>query len=124
MNADWYTRSLKNMNQFALVIGVAGTAFVLVNAGWRPAFGFALGAAISDINFRLWKRVVNSVGEPSGAQGSAGLLGMRYVLIGAAVFAIMRVLDVSALAVLGGLLVTVAAALVEITRQLILGKFS
>ena len=47
------------------------------------------------------------------------LLAMRYLLIGAATFVIMKVLDVSALPVIGGLLVTAAAVLVEIVRQLV-----
>ena len=121
---DWYARSLKKMEHYALIIAALGVAVLLVNAGWRTALGFACGAAMSHFNFWLWKRVVANVGEPGGGNLSMGLVGLRYLLIGGAVFAIIKVLDVSALAVLVGLLVTVAAALTEIIRQWIRGEFS
>ena len=46
------------------------------------------------------------------------ILGLRYLLIGGAVFVIIKVLEVSVLAIVAGLLVTVAALLVELVRQL------
>ena len=79
---------------------------------------------MSHFNFWLWKRVVNNVGEPGGGSSSTALISLRYLLIGGAVFAIIKVLDISALAVLFGLLVTVAAAITEILRQWVRGEFS
>ena len=124
MTSDWYARSLKKMEHFAFFIAIAGAALMLVNAGWRTAVGFLCGAAMSHFNFWLWKRVVASVGEPGGGDSNTALVGLRYLLIGGAVFAIIRVLDVSALAVLVGLLVTVVAAIAEILRQWIRGELS
>src|SRR5258708_3215778 len=124
MTQEWYARSLKKMEHFALIIAVVGIALMLVNAGWRNAVGFACGAAMSHFNFWLWKRVVANVGEPGGGDPNVALVGLRYLLIGGAVFAIIKFLDVSALAVLVGLLVTVAAALAEIVRQWIRGDLS
>jgi len=125
MTVDWYNRSLARMERFALVIAAAGTLGFLITAGWRNALGFACGAVISHFNFGLWKRIAAAVGEqgpqaPSDAK--AVTLGIRYLLIGGAVFVIIKVLDVSPLAVLGGLLVTVAAVLTELICQLIFLK--
>ena len=122
MTADGYARSLQRIQRAAAVIAVAGLITVLVNAGWRPALGFLCGAVISHFNFGLWKRIAGSVGEQGSkapADSKAVLLGLRYLLIGGAVFGIIKLLDVSVLAVAGGLIVTVAALLVEMIRQLV-----
>jgi hypothetical protein len=122
MTAEGYSRSLARMERFALVIAALGTLAFLINTGWRTAVGFACGAVISHFNFGLWKRITLAVGEQgpeAPGDGKAAMLGIRYLLIGGAVFVIIKVLDVSPLAVLGGLLVTVAALLVELMRQLV-----
>jgi ATP synthase I chain len=122
MTADWYARSLKRMEHAALIIAAAGLIGVLIYAGWRSALGFLCGAIIAHFNFALWKRITGAIGEQGAeARGDskAVMLGMRYLLIGGAVFVIIKVLDVSVLAVVAGLLVSVAAVLVELVRQLV-----
>jgi hypothetical protein len=109
------------MERAALVIAAFGLVAALVLGGWKMALGFACGAVISHFNFRLWKRITAAIGEQGAAapgNANAVALGLRYLLIGGAVFVIIRVLDVSVLAVMGGLLVTVAALLVELVRQI------
>jgi hypothetical protein len=121
MIGDWYGRSLARIDRAALVIAGIGLIVVLINAGWRSALGFLCGAVISHFNFRLWKRIAGAVGEQGGKaprDAKAVILGLRYLLIGGAVFVIIKVLEVSVLAIVAGLLVTVAALLVELVRQL------
>jgi hypothetical protein len=121
MTGDWYARSLERMERAAIVIAACGFVAALILAGWKNALGFASGAVISHFNFGLWKRITAAIGEDGPkAPGSANavLLGLRYLLIGGAVFVIIKFLDVSVLAVMGGLLVTVAALLVELVRQI------
>ncbi|HEY3743847.1 MAG TPA: ATP synthase subunit I [Bryobacteraceae bacterium] len=121
MTAEWYARSLARMDRAALIIAASGLLAVLLFAGWRNAVGFACGALISHFNFGLWKRItaaVGATGPDAPGNASAVMLGMRYLLIGGLVFVIIKVLEVSVLAVMGGLLVTVAALLVELVRQL------
>lgn len=117
MIADSFTDSIARMRRAGLVISAAGTVAVLTFAGWRNALGFACGAVIAHFNFGLWQQIAGALS--SQASPSMALLAMRYLLIGAATFVIMKVLDVSALPVIGGLLVTAAAVLVEIVRQLV-----
>ena len=122
MTADLYTQSIKRMDRAALAIAGIGFLILLLNAGWRSALGFLCGAVISHFNFGLWKRIAAAVGEQgpeAPGNASAVMLGMRSLLIGGAVFAIIKVLDVSVLAVVGGLLVTVASLLVELVRQIV-----
>ena len=121
MTLDSYAQSIARMERAALVIAAAGLAGVLVYAGWRAALGFGCGAVIAHFNFGLWKRIAGAVGEQgpkTPGDSKAVLLGMRYLLIGGAVFVIIKILEVSAMAVVAGLLVSVAAVLVELVLQL------
>lgn len=120
----WYEHSLARIQRNAVVLGVAGVVAFLLFAGWRNAAGFACGAVISHYNFQLWKRIASAVGEQGGkppTDAKAVLLGARYLLIGGLVFVTIKVLDVSLWAVLEGLLVTVAALMVELVRYLFTG---
>ena len=122
MNAEFYQRSLTRMDRFALAFGACGIIGVWIALGWRAALGFACGAAISAVNFRLWKRLANAVGENGGAtpsDGKAAMLGFRYIMMAGAVFVIIRLLEVSLWTVLTGLFVTVAAVLAEMVCQLV-----
>lgn len=83
--------------------------------------GCAIGAVLSFVNLRLWKRVANSIsgdGRVPGT-GSPMLLGMRYLLLGTLIFVIINYFEVSLLAVLAGLLVSVAAVLLEMVYELV-----
>ncbi len=95
---------------------------MLLNKGWRNALGFLCGATIAHFNFSLWKRITASIGDygpEAPSDSKATVLGLRYLLIAGAVFVIIKVLGVSVLAVMAGLLVSVAAVLVELVRQLV-----
>ncbi len=88
--------------------------------GWRGAVGFALGAALAVANYRLWKRVAAAIGGPGRKPktASAIFMGARYLMLGAVLFVIIKFFEVSALALLVGLLVPAAAVLVEIIYEL------
>ncbi len=117
MIADSFTDSVARMRRAGLIISTAAAIAVLTFAGWRNALGFACGAIIAHFNFGLWQQIAGALS--SQASPSMALLAMRYLLIGVATFVIMKVLGVSALPVIAGLLVTAAAVLVEIVRQLV-----
>jgi hypothetical protein len=82
--------------------------------------GFAIGSAIAVFNYRLWKRVARSIGKPGAKPrtASAVFLGARYLLLGIVLFAMIKYLGVSPLALLAGLLVPAAAVFVEIVYEL------
>lgn len=125
MKMDWYLRSLARMEKAALAIAAVGVVAVLITAGWRSALGFAGGAVISHFNFSLWKRIAAAVGEDgvnAPSDSKAVVLGLRYLLTGGAIFVIIKILNVSVLVVLGGLLVSVAAMLVELVCQLFISS--
>jgi|HubBroStandDraft_5_1064220.scaffolds.fasta_scaffold128387_2 hypothetical protein len=116
-----YDRALQRMTRIAGAIGVAGVLITLIWHGPRVAVGFLAGAILSMINLRWWTGLANALG-PSGKaprRGSAVLLGLRYVVVGTAVYVIVKILEIAVLPVLAGLLVSVAAVLIEILYELI-----
>jgi len=119
MTTDWYAHAIGRMERTAYVIAGIGLLVMLINAGWRSALGFLCGAVIAHFNFGLWKRITSSIGSDAPSDTKAVVLGLRYLLIAGAVFVIIKVLGVSVLAVVAGLLVPVAAVLVELARQLV-----
>ena|SRR5258708_4008361 len=120
MNADFYERALRRTRLFALAVGLTGTGAVLAAQGFRPASGFLMGAALSILNFRGLSMLVNVLGG-SAKPGplTAVLIGLRYVLMGCAIYVIVRFLGVTPAAVLWGLLAAFAAVILEILYELI-----
>lgn len=90
-----------------------------------PGFlGFLAGAAVSFLNFRWLTRIALSVGatDTSGnalKPASAMLLVFRYLLFGAAGYAIFIVSEAGFRAALAGVFVHIAAVLAEAIYELI-----
>jgi hypothetical protein len=99
-----------------LLLGIIGSAAVLVKYGWRDALGFAIGAALSYLSFRSWGKLAESIGAlgKAPARGSAVFLAFRYVLIGLAIYAIIEGLGSTPGALIVGLLVSFAALTLEL----------
>jgi hypothetical protein len=119
--ADFYDRSFRRIDRTAYILAGIFILGVLFQRGWREALGCAIGALLSFVNLRLWKRVANSI-APDGrvpGTGSATMLGLRYLLLGSIIFVIINYFEVSLLAVLAGLLVSVAAVILEMLYQLV-----
>ncbi|MGH9658643.1 MAG: ATP synthase subunit I [Bryobacteraceae bacterium] len=108
------------------LIGALSAAGVLVAfawGGWRESAGFLTGAVASYLNFVWLKRTVGALasgggGEPPKLRGAV-FLGMRYLILGAGAYAILKFSTASWTAALVGLFVPVAAVLVEIVYELI-----
>ena len=116
-------RSVARMVRFMAVMTITGVLVLLVWQGWRWGLGFALGAAASWLNFRWLKKLVDSLGRAAAGKNlknrTAILLGLRYVLLAAAGYAILRFSEISLTAALVGLFVSAAAVIIEILYQLI-----
>jgi len=116
-----YDRALERMTRMASAVGAAGVLIVLLWRGPREALGFLAGAILSLLNFRWWKGIANALG-PGGTpplRASAALLFARYLLLAAAIYVIVKILEIKVAAVLAGLFVAVAAVLIEILYELV-----
>ena len=116
-----YDRALTRIKYLTLLVGALGTAAMFFARGRVAAAGFLAGAGISYINFELLSGLAHVMGASAPkARGWGVLIALRYVIVGAAVYVIVRVLGITPVAVLVGLLAAFAAVILEILYELIL----
>jgi hypothetical protein len=118
---DIYVRVIHRITLAILVLGLAGTATFAVTRGWRFALGFFLGACISYLSFWRWQVVVESLGG-AAEKPSVGPMVLRFVVLAAAAYGIVKYLDVTPVAVFLGLLISAAAVIVSILFELIYAR--
>jgi ATP synthase I chain len=120
MNLD---RAVGRILRLTLGLTVLGAAAYFMKAGWRGGCGFLLGGSISYLNFRWIKRTVYALGQAAGGKpprtSVAVFLGLRYLLLGAGAYAILKFSEISLIAALVGLFVPTAAVILEILIELI-----
>jgi len=105
-------------------LGLFGASVLLIWRGWTWSTGFALGAAISALNFHWLHRVATAVGG-TGKQTKprvAIVLGLRYVILGGIAYVILKYSAISLSAMFWGLFVAVAAVVLEILYELIYAR--
>ena len=123
LDEEYLRASIARMVRFMAIMSAAGMVALFAWRGWRWGLGFGLGAAISWLNFRWLKKLVDSLHEAAAGkkpnQRAAVILGLRFLLLGGAGYAILRYSEISLTAALVGLFVSAAAAIVEILYQLI-----
>jgi hypothetical protein len=119
-------RAVGRISRFTLVLTASGAIVYFALGGWRGGIGFLLGGAIAYLNFRLLKRTVYALGEVAGSKPPrarvAVFLGLRYLLLGLAAYAILRFTEISLTAGLVGLFVPTAAVILEILFELIYAR--
>ena len=122
---DFYERVTLRIFRVTLAIAAAGTMAALAWRGWSVGAGFALGSAISWINFRWLKHAVDSLSGKRAQRAPrprlALLAGFRYLILGGAAYAILRFSSISLGATLAGLFVSVTAVIVEIFFEVVYG---
>jgi hypothetical protein len=124
MTGEFYEQALGRMTRIAAALGAAGAIGAVAARGLRPAAGFLIGAIISLINFRWWVGLAGAIGGSAKPplRGSAAILGLRYVLVAGVVYAIVKILEITLVAVLAGMFVSVAAVILEILYELIYAR--
>ena len=122
---EFYERVTSRIFKVTLAIAGAGTVAALAWRGWRVGAGFALGAAISWLNFRWLKHAVDSLSGKRAQRAPrprlAVLAGFRYLLLGGVAYVILRYSSISLVATLAGLFVSVTAVIVEIFFEVVYG---
>lgn len=102
------------------VLALIGTGVAWWRAGWVFAAGFVVGCAIAYVNFYWLKRVVNALADrvTRSGRGESGRAVftrflLRYALIAAVAYVILRVSTRSLYGMLAGLFLPVAAIACE-----------
>ncbi len=114
-------RALGRIRRLMVWLAVLGTAALGLWKGPAWAAGFLAGALAAMLNFRWLERVAAGLDPARGTRRLrwAVLFGLRYVLLGAGGYAIVKVFGFSGLAILTGLLAAAAAVLAELIYELL-----
>jgi ATP synthase I chain len=124
LDERYLDRAVARLGWIMAAMSAAGILLLFFWQGWRSGLGFALGAGASWLNFRWLRKLVDSLGQTASNKKpprsrTAIVLGLRYVLLAAAGYAILRFSEISLTAALAGLFVSAAAVVIEILFQLI-----
>ena len=125
-----YDRAAWRIGRNLAVIASVGTLAALAARGWSWGSGFLLGSLISWLNYRWLRRVVESLGELSApaARGTLRsrrrgiLLALRYLLLAAVAYGILRYTSISPLAVFAGVFVLTAAVFAEAIFEIVYAR--
>lgn len=116
-------RIIRRMEAHIGWLGAIGSLAAYAAGGLNAAGGFLVGAGISYVNFRWLRKMVDRLGETAaGAPPRARmavLLGLRYVLLGAGAYVILKYSPLSLPAALAGLFTAPAAVLLESLLELV-----
>ena len=119
-DSDIYRRTIQRVVRLIAVIGTLGSIAAAIVKGPRFGAGFLLGASLSWLSFWRWKKVVDALGA-APARRSARTWLLRFALLIAAAYVIVKYLEVPPAAVFIGLLVSAAAVIVSMIYELIHG---
>jgi hypothetical protein len=120
----YFDRALGRIRLAMMWLSLGGTAAALVLYSWRHGLGFLAGALASLANFRWLHQLAASLGEGGHRlrRRVMWFLVLRYLLLGAAGYVIVRVFGLDLAAALTGLFVAVAAVIIEIVYELIYAR--
>jgi len=124
----FYAAALPRIRNFMLGLSPALTLATLWRFGSRAAIGFLLGCIIAYLNFHWLKsgvagladRVTNT-GKPQSGKGIVARFLLRYVLLGAAAYAILTSFPASLRGLFAGLFLPVGAIACEAVYEVYVG---
>ena len=114
----WMDRAVVRIWKLMWAIGAGGAVALVAWRGWLWGAGWVIGTAVSALNFRWLKQLVEGIGGEAAKPRKAVFLGMRYLLLGGGAYVILKYSAISLPAALAGLFVSVAAVIVEILLEL------
>src|ERR1700722_17849676 len=115
-SADIFERTAARMMRTMLLVAAIG-AIVALWRGWTYGMGFALGAAISWVNFRWLKGFVAGLGPGGKPTGFMLFFALRYLLLAGIAYVILKYSKLSLPAMFVGLFVALAAATIQVFIQ-------
>ena len=121
---DSYDLALGRILRISIAVGIAGALIAGIIFGPKIGAGFLVGAALSLINLHWLSTLVSAIGGSGKPplRGSAAIAVLRYGIIGAVIYAIVKILKITPAALLAGLLVSVAAVTIEALYELIYAR--
>ena len=117
-----YDRAVERIGRSMVAVAAGGTLLAWVRGGWRWGAGFFVGSLVSGLNFRWLCRLVESLGGATRGRQKlryrSVFLALRYLLLFAAGYVILRFSAISLTAAITGLFVLVAAVFIEVLFEI------
>ena len=124
----FYAAALPRIRNCMLVLAPLLTMGALWRFGSRAALGFLLGCVIAYLNFHWLKSVVSALadrvtntGKPQSGKGIVARFLLRYLLLGAAAYAILTSFPASLRGLFAGLFLPVGAIACEAVYEVYIG---
>ncbi len=119
--AVFYTRALRRVYRGMLWIAAATAVLLLALKTWLWALLFLCGAAAAYLGFHWLHDAVEALGPGANPARKRVLffLVLRYVILGAGGYAIVKVFGVNAIAAVLGLFTPVAAVIAEVLYEIV-----
>jgi hypothetical protein len=120
-----FLTTVRLLYQLTAILGAVGFVSYLLVQGLGPALGFAFGAACSAGNLWLfdWLTRTLAPGESKRKPWKPAIFVLRYFVLLASGYAIVKLLGVNALTVIWGLLTSTAAVLLALIAELFQSLF-
>ena len=112
-----YEAVAARIGRMLAAIAVAGTLAAFFTSGWKAGTGFLLGSAISAVNFRWLRRLVETLGGT--LQRHTLVMAFRFLLLAGLLYVIVRFTPISLPAVLAGVFVMTAAVIMEAVIEIV-----
>jgi hypothetical protein len=121
---DSYDRAVHRILLISIAVGLIGALIAGMHWGLKIGVGFLIGALLSLVNLHWLSALVNAIGDSGKAplRGSAIILLLRFLILGALIYGIVKILKITPAALLAGLLVSVAAVTLEALYELIYAR--
>jgi len=111
--------AVRRIEGLILALAAAGALAAFLRGGLAAGAGFLAGAAGAYLNFRwTWQMVAGFGAATRIRKRHAVLFGLRYLIFGAAVYAIVKFFEINVVAALIGFLTAVGAVMIEILYEL------
>jgi len=122
-DTELYHRAFSRVYRCILFLAVVLSLAAGIAKGWLWGLAFLLGAAAACLNFSWIHQAADAIGpnaRPARTRVFVFIV-LRYLLLGAGGYVIVKVFGMNAIAAVCGLLVPVAAILLEIVYELVHG---
>ncbi len=117
-DAELYPRFIRRVTRLIPILGLAGAALLAWRKGLQPGASFLCGAAVSYLSFWRGQQLTQALGGQAKSRRNWFFV-VRFILLAAVAWAIIRYLGLNIAAAASGLLVSAAAVILELVYELI-----
>jgi hypothetical protein len=117
-DAELYPRFIRRVTWLILILGLIGAAYLTARRGLQTGVSFLIGASVSYLSFWRWQQLIGAL-SPQARQRQHWFFILRFALLGALAWAIIKYLGLNVGAAASGLLVSAAAVILEIVYELL-----